>query len=72
MTGIVEKKLLTVPEAASALGLGQAKTWQLVHSGRLRSLKIDWSRRVPAEAVDEFISQLAAEQGTGEPARTPA
>jgi excisionase family DNA binding protein len=65
----VDKVLLTVPEAAEALGLGQAKTWQLVHSGRLRSVKIDWSRRVPVEAVREFIEQLAAEQGTGEPAR---
>lgn len=57
------RKLLTVPQAAEALGLGEAKTWKLVHSGRLRSLKIDWSRRIPEEAIGEFIDQLAAEQG---------
>jgi excisionase family DNA binding protein len=61
---IVEKLLLTVPEAAERLGIGRAKAWELVRTGRLPSLKIDWSRRVTVDAVDEFIDRLAAEQAS--------
>ncbi len=65
---MIEKQLLTVPEAAERLSLGRAKTWELVRTGRLRSVKIDWSRRVPVEAIAEFIDALAAEQAEGVPA----
>ncbi len=62
---MIEKQLLRVPEAASALGLGRAKTWELIRTGRLRSVKIDAARRVPVEAIAEFIDALAAEQAEG-------
>jgi excisionase family DNA binding protein len=50
-----EEKLLKVPVVAERLGLGVARTWELVASGELPSLKIGRSRRVPASAVDEYI-----------------
>jgi excisionase family DNA binding protein len=59
-----DRQLLTVPEAAVKLRLSDAKAWQLVHRGELRSIKIGWSRRVPAEAIGEFIDRLASEQAS--------
>jgi excisionase family DNA binding protein len=50
-----EEKLLKVPVVAERLGLGVARTWELVASGELPSLKIGRSRRVPASAVDAYI-----------------
>jgi excisionase family DNA binding protein len=52
------QQLLTVPQVAEALNLSKAKIWALVSSGRIRSVKIDASRRVPVEAVDEFVASL--------------
>jgi excisionase family DNA binding protein len=50
-------RLLTVPEAASCLGVSEAKGWQLVARGQLRSLKIDSSRRVSTEAIADYIRE---------------
>lgn len=49
------ERLLKVPQVAEILGLGEAKTWELVATGELRSLKSGRARRVPASAVDEYI-----------------
>ena len=54
-------RLLTVPQAAERLGIGVAKTWQMVADGRLDSLKIDSSRRIPDIAVDAYIADRIAE-----------
>jgi excisionase family DNA binding protein len=57
----MERKLLTVVEAARVLGLGRTKVYQLIHSGRLRSVKIDGCRRIPVSALDEYIASLSGE-----------
>ena len=51
-------QLLTVPEVAARLRVSQAKVWSLTGSGRLRSVKIDSSRRVPEDALEEFVAGL--------------
>lgn len=51
-------RLLTVPQGAKRLGISESKVWQLMAAGRLRSVKIDNSRRIPDDAVDEFIAGL--------------
>jgi len=63
----VAEKLLTVSQVAERLAISEAKTWQLVSTGELHSLKIDWSRRIPESAVAEFIRKRVAaeEQRTG-------
>ena len=53
-------RLLTVPEAASRLGVSEAKGWQLIARGQLRSLKIDNSRRVSTEAIADYIREREA------------
>jgi excisionase family DNA binding protein len=54
----MDKLLLTVDEAAEALGLSRWKLYALLRSGRLRSVKLDGSRRIAASALAEFVETL--------------
>jgi excisionase family DNA binding protein len=54
----MDKLLLTPVEAATVLGVGRSKVYQLLKSGQLTSVRIGRSRRVPAEAVQEFVAGL--------------
>ncbi|TGB08610.1 helix-turn-helix domain-containing protein [Streptomyces sp. MZ04] len=47
--------LLTVPEVMERLKLGRSKVYDLIRSRRLISIKIDSARRIPADAVRDFI-----------------
>ena len=51
--------LLTVGQAASRLNLSERTGWNLVRTGRLPSVKIGKSRRVPAAALERFVEGLA-------------
>jgi excisionase family DNA binding protein len=55
------KLLLTVPEAAKALGISRSKLYQLISAGVVRSVRIDGSRRVPVESLTAYIKQLMEE-----------
>lgn len=55
------KLLLTVPEAAGALGISRSKLYQLISAGTIRSVRIDGSRRVPVDALTTYINQLMEE-----------
>ena len=48
--------LLTVPEVASALGVGRNVVYELVVTGQLASIKIGRLRRVPVGALETFIN----------------
>ncbi|WP_250399625.1 helix-turn-helix domain-containing protein [Streptomyces cellostaticus] len=48
-------ELLTVPEVMARLKVGRSKVYDLIRSRRLTSLKIDGARRIPADAVQNFI-----------------
>jgi excisionase family DNA binding protein len=52
------ERLLTPESVAEHLSLSRTTVFGLIKSGQLRSIKIGKSRRVPASAVDEFITQL--------------
>ncbi|WP_338907083.1 helix-turn-helix domain-containing protein [Streptomyces nigra] len=58
-------------EAAQLLGVGLSTAKALVKSGELRSVKIGHSRRIPAEALHEYVQRLDTEQN-GEAAGGPA
>jgi excisionase family DNA binding protein len=47
----MEKLFLKPAEAADALGLGRSKTYQLITSGVLPSVRVGKSIRVPCEAL---------------------
>ncbi|MFF4347488.1 helix-turn-helix domain-containing protein [Streptomyces sp. NPDC001530] len=54
-------ELLTVTEAMARLKVGRSKVYDLIHTHRLASIKIDGSRRIPADAVRHFIQSQQAE-----------
>lgn len=39
-------------------GLGRCKVYDLIRSGRLESVKVGRDRRIPVDAIDDFIDQL--------------
>jgi excisionase family DNA binding protein len=53
--------LLTLKETAVALRLGRSKLYELIAAGKLRSVKVGGSRRIPATALAEFVEALEAE-----------
>ncbi|MFF4242299.1 helix-turn-helix domain-containing protein [Actinomadura geliboluensis] len=55
------KLLLTVPEAAKALAISRSKLYELLASGALRSVRIDGSRRIPLNALTDYINSLMEE-----------
>lgn len=52
--------LLTVEQAAEALALGRTKVYELLDSGSLRSVKIGRARRIPVDALAEFVHKVAS------------
>jgi excisionase family DNA binding protein len=57
----MEKLLLTPEETAEVLGIGWTRVYELMARGLLRSVRIGTSRRVPQEAVVEFVHSLMQE-----------
>ena len=55
--------LYTVPEVAEALKIGRTRVYDLIRTGQLASVLIGTSRRIPASALDEFVSALPLEAG---------
>ncbi len=57
-----EKLLLTPVEAAQLLSISRSKLYELISQGRLTTVRIDSSRRVPREALNEFVDRLKHEE----------
>lgn len=53
-----DKFLLTPVEAATALGIGRSKLYELLQSGRLPSVRIGACRRIPVESIHRFVLDL--------------
>ncbi|CAN5865298.1 hypothetical protein BH23ACT4_BH23ACT4_10750 [soil metagenome] len=54
----MEKLLLTPEDTADLLSIGRSKVYELIGDGRLASVRIDASRRVPMSALVEFVESL--------------
>ena len=54
----VDKLLLKPEEAADVLSIGRSKVYELIGTGELASVRIGACRRVPTEALVEFVTQL--------------
>lgn len=50
--------LLSVNEAARALGIGRSKTYELIAAGELETVHIGRAVRVPVDAVERFVDAL--------------
>lgn len=48
---------LQIHQVSEILGLGETKIRELIGQGRLRSVLVDTSRRIPESAVKEFQSK---------------
>ena len=53
--------MLTVPEAMALLSLGRSTIYELIPSGRLRSVTEGRTRLIPASAIAEYVSLLERE-----------
>src|SRR5262249_54626941 len=56
------KLLLTVPEAAQALGLGRSVIYELLVAGELAGVKIGRARRIPVRSLEAFIARRMAKE----------
>ncbi len=50
------ERLLSVDEAASALGIGRSRLYDEIGAGRVRSIKIGRRRLVAAGSIADFIA----------------
>lgn len=56
--------LLRPEEGADALGVSRARIYELIAEGRIRSIKIGRSRRIPVAELNAWIGrELAAQAG---------
>ncbi|HLN06033.1 MAG TPA: helix-turn-helix domain-containing protein [Acidimicrobiales bacterium] len=56
--------LFTVNETCDVLHLSRPVVYQLINSGELRSFKVGNARRIPAQALEEYVaSKLAGDHG---------
>ncbi len=54
----VKKLLLKPEEAAEILSIGRSKVYELIGTGELASVRIGACRRIPAEALSDFVASL--------------
>jgi excisionase family DNA binding protein len=64
--------MLKVPEAAALMSLGERTVWRMVHDGDIESVKRGRSRRIPRQAVADYIAGLRAASGSAGHASDPA
>lgn len=55
----MDRLLYTVSEAGHLLSLQKTKMYELMGSGQLASVKIDGARRIPRQAIQDFIDRHA-------------
>ena len=57
--------LLTPEETAARLSLSRTMVYELIRTGELRSVKIGRARRVPVDALREYVERLQSDPGLG-------
>ena len=55
-----DRLLLTVTEAATMLGVGRTKAYELIAGGQLQVVHIGRSARVPVVVVHRYVEALAS------------
>jgi excisionase family DNA binding protein len=50
--------LVTTDEAAQRLGVGRTMVFKLISRGDLESVKVGRLRRVPADAISDYVQRL--------------
>lgn len=57
----VERQLYRVPDAVQVLGVGRSTVYELIRTGRLRSVKQGRTRLIPASAIADYVALLERE-----------
>lgn len=52
-------KVLKVEELAVILAIGRNSAYELVRSGKIRSVKVGRTYRIPKAAVDEYLNSAS-------------
>ncbi len=50
--------LLTPEQAAASLAIGRTKVFELLRNGELESVRIGSCRRIPSEALQDYVFRL--------------
>ena len=58
---VTEKLLLTVPEAAEALGVSRSHLYSLIQQGRLPTIRLGCSVRIPKAWLERYIEESVRE-----------
>ena len=66
------KLLLTVPEVAHKLSVGRSAVYGLMRRGELRYITVGRVRRVPVDAVSEFVARAGSVNGRAGQSGYPA
>lgn len=53
-----EQLLLTITQAASRLGVGRSKLYEIVRKGELASVRLGGARRIVAADLEDFVRAL--------------
>jgi excisionase family DNA binding protein len=56
----MDNRRYTPKQVASVLMLSRSKTYEMIASGEIPSVKIGWSRRIPAAFLNEYVKKLCA------------
>jgi excisionase family DNA binding protein len=56
-THAIQPWFLTVPEAATVLGIGKTKVYELMASEGLPKVKFGTAVRIPVKALEEWLTQ---------------
>jgi excisionase family DNA binding protein len=54
----MDRLLVKVEEAAEMLGIGRSTVYDLMRTGEIESVWIGRSRRIPVDALRDYIAQL--------------
>jgi excisionase family DNA binding protein len=54
------KTVFRIDEAAAYLSISRAKAYELIRRAELRSVKIDGSRRITLNQLEEYVHRLEA------------
>ena len=61
MTAVAERLLLKPAEAAELIGLGRSKTYELIRTGELPSVRLGKSLRVPLRELQAWVERLGVD-----------
>ncbi len=56
-----EPELMTVEEAARRLAISRSKAYEEIAAGRLHSVTLGRSRRVPRAAIADYVAKLESD-----------